>query len=428
MSPNPIASGHFKCKCCSVYFDSQIASNESCPNCFALGPFVKTKEGINENGGQKDVGYIGCLVITVMLIGLLLTILFANPWMVGAGSKNKEPAKHVGENVGSNPSGKRIAEPTSSTETPQKKQVENKKEDDGKNTPSNDIKDRELSRLHLRIDDMQKQMSGLSNQLRSKEKLLQDAIILLEHEKSSNRILLNKASDLEAGLTRAKLENNRLANSAREPAVLAPGMLDIDLSAKRVVLIMDASGSMEFVNEFERSAKKRKEAQRLAGNLLESIPALEFYQVVVMGASSFWLEGQSGWIRHQKGKTGARVTENLATVELKGGTDMHKAMDLAFSLRKDGLDMILVIADGAPTMGEGLNDRQKESLSAEAKNIIIGQNLIEKTRKVWNNPTTYPQVVRINTIGLFYEGTEHGALLWAMAHENYGRFVGLEKP
>jgi len=389
---------------------------------------VKTKEGINENGGQKDVGCIGCLVITVMLIGLLLTILFANPWMVGAGSKNKEPAKQVGENVGSNPSGKPIAEPTSSAETPQQKQVENKKEDDGKNTPSNDIKDRELSRLHLRIDDMQKQMSGLSNQLRAKEKLLQDATILLEREKSSTRTLLTKASHLEEELARARQENNRLVNSAREPAVLAPGLLDIDLSAKRVVLIMDASGSMELGNEFERSAKKRKEAERLAGKLLESIPGLEYYQVVVMGASSFWLEGQGGWIKHQRGRSGANVTEKLAKVELKGGTDMHMAMDLAFSLRKDELDMILVIADGAPTVGEGLNDRQKESLSAEAKNKIIGQNLLEKTRQVWNNPMTYPQVVRINTIGLFYEGTEHGALLWALAHENYGKFVGLEKP
>lgn len=430
MKPIPVEGGRFKCPgACLLLFDSQIGSNETCPGCFAPGPFLDTRPGdgrVIRSMGTKGKGCLPVAMALAGLFGLLLPLIVVKSWFW-------LPHPHTNPAVpdaGHERLEGRIRELTNSLELLKKKLSELEKEASEKHERGEGAGNQELPKLRTRVQELAKLEGELLAQVRSMEVIIRESNSQRDSHQAASRGMSKRISELEGEVARLAKENRMMADAIRIDAgrptpIVVTGLQEEDLDAKRVVVVMDASGSMELENQFERSSRKRKAAEKLAGRLLEGIPGLEYYQVVVMGLSSSWLEGNGEWIRHIKGKTGGNVANKLSQVEVKGGTDMHKAMNLAFSKRKDGLEMIALIADGGPTAGEGLDERQKESLAASEKHKIIGIHLLEKIRKVWNNPASPFPVVRINTIGLFYEGTGHGEFLWTLSHENHGHFAGL---
>ena len=92
------------------------------------------------------------------------------------------------------------------------------------------------------------------------------------------------------------------------------------------------------------------------------------------------------------------------------------------------MDAVYLLSDGLPNQGEGLSERQRESLREQEKGEILGQFLRRKLRAEWNAESPGQPVVRVNTIGFFYESPELGAFLWALARENRGNFVGMNNP
>jgi hypothetical protein len=66
----------------------------------------------------------------------------------------------------------------------------------------------------------------------------------------------------------------------------------------------------------------------------------------------------------------------------------------------------------------------KETERAE----ILSRYVRQMLRTQWNRTGAGQSLVRINTIGFFYESPDVGAFLWALARENDGGFVGMSKP
>jgi hypothetical protein len=202
----------------------------------------------------------------------------------------------------------------------------------------------------------------------------------------------------------------------------------IQLTGRKVVLAIDASGSMELIRADTASPEKWAEVGRVAGLVLDSLPDLEKFQVIVFSESSRWLLGDGSWIDYNRATSRSLVVDALSRVRPKGGTNLYEAFRMAFTLRTQGMDALYLLSDGLPNLGEGLTERQRESLREQEKGEVLGQYLRRKLRAEWNaeNPNLPP--VRINTLGFFYESPDLGAFLWALARENNGNFVGMNNP
>lgn len=202
----------------------------------------------------------------------------------------------------------------------------------------------------------------------------------------------------------------------------------VQLTGRRVVLLVDSSGSMELIRSDTASPEKWAEVGRVAGLILDSLPDLEKFQVIVFSESSRWLLGDTGWIDYKRDASKAAVVGALSRVQPKGGTNLYEAFRMAFSLRSQGMDAVYLLSDGLPNQGEGLTERQRESLREQEKGEILGQFLRRKLKAEWNAEAPGQPPVRVNTIGFFYESPELGSFLWALARENRGNFVGMNNP
>lgn len=202
----------------------------------------------------------------------------------------------------------------------------------------------------------------------------------------------------------------------------------VQLTGRRVVLLVDSSGSMELIRSDTASPEKWGEVARVAGLILDGLPDLEKFQVVVFSESARWLMGGTGWIDYNRETSREAVVGALSRVQPKGGTNLHEGFRLAFSLKAQGMDAIYLLSDGLPNQGEGLTDGQRDSLREQEKGELLGQYLRRKLRTEWNAETPGRPPVRVNTVGFFYESPELGSFLWALARENRGNFVGMNSP
>lgn len=262
--------------------------------------------------------------------------------------------------------------------------------------------------------------------LRRKVAMLEGALVA---ETASRKAAEGKSGSASMERERAEKEMKDLAmRLARLQQAAGTRFAGVQLTGRRVVLVVDASGSMELIRSDTAAPGKWPEVGRVAGLILDSLPELEKFQVVVFSESARWLLGSSGWIDYDRETSRAKVVEALSRVQPKGGTNLYEAFQTAFTLRSQGMDAVYLLSDGLPNQGEGLSERQRESLREQEKGEILGQFLRRKLRAEWNAESPGQPVVRVNTIGFFYESPELGAFLWALARENRGNFVGMNNP
>jgi hypothetical protein len=223
-----------------------------------------------------------------------------------------------------------------------------------------------------------------------------------------------KAMQAEVGRVRAAADN-RFAG--------------IQLTGRRVLFLVDMSGSMELVDENTSSPQKWSGVRETVAKVMKSLPDLDKYQVLVFSEKASFLFGDDGaWIDYDPRSSSDKVLKALTAVKPKGGTNMYTAMELAFSLRARGLDTIYFLSDGLPNMGEGLTPKQERELGEQQQSEILGKYIRNKLKANWNREIKDQPKVRINTIGFFYESPDVGAFLWALAREHDGSFVGMSKP
>jgi hypothetical protein len=248
---------------------------------------------------------------------------------------------------------------------------------------------------------------------------------------------LRQLKDVEQELASARrsmasLENEKqtLVNeAARVRAAAENRFAGIALTGRRVLFLVDMSGSMDLVDENTPAPTKWTDVRNTVARLMRSIPDLEKYQVIVFAEKAeFLFKGDADWLAYDSRSSPERALLGLAAIKPKGGTNMYAALEAAFRLRAKGLDTIYLLSDGLPNLGEGVNPDTLNTLKDIERNDVLARYIRKTLNADWNRPLPDRPRVRINTIGFFYESPEVGAFLWALARENDGSFVGMSKP
>jgi hypothetical protein len=231
----------------------------------------------------------------------------------------------------------------------------------------------------------------------------------------------------------AQLEGDKkrlLDDAGRLRTAIEVRFAGIELKGRKVVFLVDTSGSMDLIDENTPSSTKWQLVREALVQLMKSLPDLEEFQIVTFAESVSYPMGNKGdWIKFDPKTTPGKVTQALANVKPTGGTNLHRAFDAAFRLRKTGLDTVYVLSDGLPSDGDGLAPEQDRTIKeGSVRSTLLSKHLRAKLKTEWNTPGPGGKRVRINSIGFFYESPDVGAFLWALSRENEGSFVGMSLP
>jgi von Willebrand factor type A domain len=290
-----------------------------------------------------------------------------------------------------------------------------------------------------RIPELQK---SLADSLKRSEKA-QDRIVALESDLQNFRKLLEQAGlklattekEKLAALELAKLDAETLrklldeqqATSGRlrtQLQIASNRFAGIDLAGKRVICLVDMSGSMGAIDSNTLEPTKWPTVCQTVQQVLKSLPDVEKFQVIVFSDKNGYPMGKAGeWIDFDRARSPDAVLEALMKTKPEGNTQMYAAFETAFSYRNKGLDAIYLFSDGLPNIGPGLPPNPPTDEIAQG--TLLGNHLREAIKKQWNTVT--PKV-HIHAIGFYYESPALGAFLWGMTRENGGNFVGMSKP
>ncbi|OAI45859.1 hypothetical protein AYO44_02345 [Planctomycetaceae bacterium SCGC AG-212-F19] len=259
---------------------------------------------------------------------------------------------------------------------------------------------------------------------------LADELTKLRDEAKVNRDRLagseSRFASLQADLTAQK----SLTTQAVQARLAAENRFaGITLTGRRVVFLVDMSGSMDYVDEKTLAPDKWKGVRESLVKIMRSLPELEKFQVVLFSDKASYLLGNDDrWLIYDPKISPDRAMQALATMKPTGNTNMYAAFEAAFRFRGDGLDTIYLLSDGLPNIGGGLTVEQARKLTEFQRTDILSQHVRKTLKTTWNRPDANRQQVRINAVGFFYESPDVGAFLWALARENDGSFVGMSKP
>ncbi|HET6573622.1 MAG TPA: VWA domain-containing protein [Fimbriiglobus sp.] len=201
----------------------------------------------------------------------------------------------------------------------------------------------------------------------------------------------------------------------------------IAMTGRRVVLVVDFSGSMKDVANGQPDPNKWPTVVETVAKVMRSLPDLEKFQVVIFSRQASYLFGSGEWQPYQGEASVKRVADALRRIEPAGDTNLYDGLDLAFRLRRDGLDTVYLFSDGLPTSGPGLTSEQERTLKETDRADRLGRHIRLTLNVAWNRAVG-GRKVRINAVGFFYESPELGSFLWTLARENDGSFVGMSRP
>jgi hypothetical protein len=201
----------------------------------------------------------------------------------------------------------------------------------------------------------------------------------------------------------------------------------ITLTGKKVLFLVDMSGSMELIDGDTIDPDKWPLVCETIGRLLRSLTDLRDFQVILFADRNLYpLANQRRWIEYTGPDMAREAVAILKAVKPKGGTNMYTALEEAFWFRAQGMDTIYLLSDGLPNEGPGLPTRS-DNLNEQQKTDLLARHVRQKLKSDWNRAYAGQPRVRINTIGFFFESPDVGAFLWALAREHDGSFVGMSK-
>jgi hypothetical protein len=266
-----------------------------------------------------------------------------------------------------------------------------------------------LATAESRVLALEKEIGGWKKDLAGAGRSLIDAERTVESLRGERKSLLDQASRARAAA------ENRFAG--------------IELTGRRVVFLVDMSGSMELVDENTSAPDKWAGVRSTLAKIMRSLPDLEKFQVILFSDRVTYLLGSDQrWLDYDSTTSEDRVTRTLAAIKPRGNTDMYIAFEAAFRYRPLGLDTIYVFSDGLPNIGTGLSTEAARAMKEDERSVILSKYIRKILKSEWNADRAGQPKVRINTVGFFYESPDVGAFLWALARENAGSFVGMSKP
>ena len=286
-----------------------------------------------------------------------------------------------------------------------------------------EVKQRDLLALASLLQEAKKASDALKKNLDARDLELaasRDSKLDLEKLLRLRQIALD-----DAGKSLKRLENEKLVLRTAVENRFA----GIELTGKRVVFLVDTSGSMVLLDSKTNAPHKWREVRQTVAKLMRSMPGLEKYQVVTFAAAPKYALGKPGeWLDYDRAASPAKVAKALEAIKPDGGTNMYAALDQAFAFRGKGMDAVYLLSDGLPNLGEGLSAREARELNEVDKGQLLGRVVRKKLDDDWNGARAGRAKVPIHTIGFFYESPDLGSFLWALARENNGSFVGMSKP
>jgi uncharacterized coiled-coil DUF342 family protein len=236
--------------------------------------------------------------------------------------------------------------------------------------------------------------------------------------------------DARGALESARTQSRDLAGQMTRMRAAAEQRFEgIALTGRRVVFLVDMSGSMDLVDDRTRDASKWPGVRETVLRIMRSLPQLEKFQIIMFSDRATFPMGQEGrWLDYDAKASGDHVKATLAAIEPKGNTNMYAALEAAFQYRPQGLDTVYLLSDGLPNIGVGLTAEQARTLGENQRTEILSRVVRTALKTRWNVPQPGRPRVRINAVGFFYESPDVGAFLWALARENDGSFVGMSRP
>jgi hypothetical protein len=281
----------------------------------------------------------------------------------------------------------------------------------------------QLQDEEARAKKLQREIDSYRSKLTDAEARVQNLETIAADQKKD----LSEASRSIGALQRDK---QSLADQASRALAAAENRFEgIALAGRRVVFLVDMSGSMELVDEKTAAPNKWLGVRETLSKVMRSLTDLTKFQVILFSDKVSYPLGSDGrWIDYDPKTSADQALKALAQTRPTGPTDMYSAFEAAFRLRDLGLDTIYVLSDGLPNIGPGLTPEQENNLKETERSELLARHIRNLLRRNWNREIAGRPRVRINTIGFFYESPDVGAFLWALARENDGSFVGMSKP
>jgi hypothetical protein len=294
-------------------------------------------------------------------------------------------------------------------------------------------KTQELGEAGKKLEAVRASRGALERDLGERDRELAQARNFREKwQAREERVLALEKQLTDAGRAMVGLQEDRRSLQAEVGRVRAAAenrFAGIQLTGRRVVFLVDTSGSMDLVDEQTPAPTKWADVRATVARLMRSLPELEKFQVVTFAEkTSYLLGGDGGWLDYDPRASPDRVVQALAGVKPQGGTNMYAALEAAFALRAQGLDTIYLLSDGLPNQGEGLPAAPARPLTEVERNDLLAKQIRRTLRDNWNLARPGLPRVRINSVGFFFESPDVGAFLWALSRENDGSFVGMSKP
>jgi uncharacterized coiled-coil DUF342 family protein len=288
-----------------------------------------------------------------------------------------------------------------------------------------------LADSEARVVLLEKDIAGRKKELANSSQSLKD----LEGTKlAMERQLAIRARELEDANRTAELlrtDKRTLGDElTRVRAAADNRFAGISLTGRRVLFMVDMSGSMKMVDEKTPAPEKWSGVRDTVNRVLRSLPDLEKFQVIIFSEKTSFLLGSEGnWITYDPRTSVDQVTRALAAITPQGETNMYSAFEAAFRYRAQGLDTIYLLSDGLPNAGEGVDPEAAKRMKETELSELLGNYIRKMLKNNWNRPLPGGRPrVRINSIGFFFESPDVGAFLWALSRENDGSFVGMSKP
>jgi septal ring factor EnvC (AmiA/AmiB activator) len=265
----------------------------------------------------------------------------------------------------------------------------------------------DVAMLTKQLTDLLKQKDSLQQALDSSRKDLGTAGKTIEGLKADKTNLLLQKNQVQSALA------NRFAG--------------INLTGKKVIFLIDISGSMGMLDSKTKAPTKWPQVCTALGKVIRSLPDVSHYQVIVFAEGVWYPMGKVGqWLPFDPKTSPKSMEDALRRIEPKGGTKMRPAFAEAFRFRETGLDTIYLVSDGLPNDDDNLPPEVTKLQEVE-RTTYLSQQIRQLLKTVWNRPINN-QTVRINAIGFYFDSPEVGAFLWALARENNGGFVGMSSP
>ncbi len=287
---------------------------------------------------------------------------------------------------------------------------------------------KDLEKKKIKLDDLLRDLQEVAKLKKDLEEVAKLKAALEEQLKNSN-LNLDKVNVDLAQLKMEKLELLLKAAKAKEES--ANRFAGIELTGKKVIFLVDTSGSMGMLDSKNADEKKWPTVCDIIGKIMRSLPEATHYQVITFADKVTYPLGSNykgKWLLYDPKHSPDFVVTQMRKLKPQGGTSMYPAFEEAFQYKIGGLDTIYLISDGLPDPPDEDIPPAIRKLTPTQQSAYFCNEVRQQLKTVWNTPVKGKTPVRINAIGFYFDSPEVGAFLWALSRDNDGNFVGMSKP